>query len=119
MCSYVSPGPDGLCVITLLIRWGVAVKNVKAPTRISKNTSKKLFAVPEGANGGRSSLPVWVLAVSKICPRDGRVGCRRTSTGPSELFPVNCRSTISVCTSSRPFPSLSLASPSWAPSKNT
>ena len=81
--------------------------------------SKKLSAVPAGANGGKSSKPVLKSAVSSISPIEGSVGCTITCTGPRELKPLRSKSTICVTTSSRRFPSSSLAEPSVVPSKKT
>ncbi len=99
-------------MITELIRFGFWVKYVSPSMSISKKMSKKLSAVPWSANGGRSRIPSVAFSRSSIRPPEGLLGLRRTSTGPSELDPWRFKSTISVRTSSRPFPLSSSACPS-------
>ena len=77
----------------------------------SAKTSKKLVALPVAVKGGMSSVPGELLTISSILPRVGRAGSKVTCTEPIELMPFRFNCVISVCTSSKPFPSLSDAWP--------
>ena len=110
--SYASPAAGGLWLMRVLSRFGVSLWKTAPATSTSKNTSKKLSAVPSGAKGGRSSRPFWVLAVSSISPRDARTTDWRSTTGPSRsLVPTSSIATMRVGTCSRPLPSESASAP--------
>src|ERR1051326_7133236 len=90
---------------------GEAGWSVWPPTFSWTKTSKKLVAVPVAVNGGISSVPGVLLAVSSISPNDGFAGSRLAVIGPIELLPLKSNCVISVFTWSRPLPSVSRALP--------
>ncbi|MHC4697217.1 MAG: hypothetical protein ACYTFA_10775, partial [Planctomycetota bacterium] len=71
-------------MILPLILFGSMVWSGSPCTVTTTYTSKKLFAEPVGANGGRSRVPGVMLTSSAISPHEGMVGFRPTSTRPSD-----------------------------------
>ena len=116
--SSKSQGAAGLCVSSPdKVSGATAVKICPVILTVT-NISTKLLTVPVGAKGLTSRSPVVTFAVSSIIPMLGADGFKPTETAPKYGFePVKLSATISVCTSSRPLPLLSRASPCAPPSK--